>query len=45
LVVVTKYRRHVFTLAHLAALRALFWRICTDFEAELVEFDGRVKTL
>jgi putative transposase len=40
LVFVTKYRRNVFTAAHLGTLRELFGRICTDFEAELVEFDG-----
>ncbi len=40
LVFVTKYRRHVFNGEHLDALRELFGRICTDFEAELIEFDG-----
>jgi len=40
LVFVTKYRRHVFNAEHLAAMRELFSRICADFEAELVEFDG-----
>jgi putative transposase len=40
LVFVTKYRRHVFNAEHLTAMRELFRRICADFEAELVEFDG-----
>lgn len=40
LVFVTKYRRRVFTKAILDDLRNVFTRICSDFEAELVEFDG-----
>lgn len=40
LVFVTKYRRHVFTREILDDLRLIFTRVCTDFEAELVEFDG-----
>lgn len=40
LVFVTKYRRGVFTNEILADLRDIFSGICTDFEAELVEFDG-----
>lgn len=40
LVFVTKYRRHVFTRAILDDLRQILDRVCTDFEAELVEFDG-----
>jgi putative transposase len=40
LVFVTKYRRHVFNAEHLAAMHELFGRVCADFEAELVEFDG-----
>ncbi len=40
LVFVTKYRRRVFTKAILDDLRDVFTRICSDFEAELVEFDG-----
>ncbi|GHU38903.1 IS200/IS605 family transposase [Betaproteobacteria bacterium] len=40
LVFVTKYRREVFTKAILDDLRAIFARVCTDFEAVLVEFDG-----
>lgn len=40
LVFVTKYRRNVFTKEILADLRPIFAAVCTDFEAELVEFDG-----
>jgi len=40
LVFVTKYRRHVFAEQHITALRAIFARVCDDFETELVEFDG-----
>jgi putative transposase len=40
LVFVTKYRRGVFTKEVLADLRTVFASVCTDFEAELVEFDG-----
>jgi putative transposase len=40
LVFVTKYRREVFTKAILDDLQAIFARVCEDFEAELVEFDG-----
>ena len=40
LVFVTKYRRHVFTEASLANLRAIFTSVCEDFEAELIEMDG-----
>ena len=40
LVFVAKYRRDVFTKAMLDTMRAVFERICLDFEAELVEFDG-----
>ena len=40
LVFVTKYRRNVFTKEILDDLRPLFAGVCTDFEAELVEFDG-----
>jgi putative transposase len=40
LVFVTKYRREVFTKAILDDLKETFDRICQDFEAELVEFDG-----
>ncbi|HQU17113.1 MAG: IS200/IS605 family transposase [Chromatiales bacterium 21-64-14] len=40
LVFVTKYRRHVFTKAILADMQSIFAKVCTDFEAELIEFDG-----
>ena len=40
LVFLTKYRREVFTKAILEDMRAIFVSVCTDFEAELVEFDG-----
>lgn len=40
LVFVTKYRRHVFTKAILADMQSIFTKVCADFEAELVEFDG-----
>lgn len=41
LVFVTKYRRGVFTKAILDDLRGIFAKVCRDFEAELVEFDGK----
>jgi putative transposase len=40
LVFVTKYRREVFTKEILGDLHSIFSSVCTDFEAELVEFDG-----
>jgi len=40
LVFVTKYRRGVFTKEILDDLQGIFAKVCTDFEAELVEFDG-----
>jgi putative transposase len=40
LVFVTKYRRGVFTKEILDDFRGIFAKVCTDFEAELVEFDG-----
>lgn len=40
LVFVTKYRRGVFTKEILDELRPIFSSVCTDFESELVEFDG-----
>ena len=40
LVFVTKYRRNVFTREILGDLRPIFAKVCADFEAELVEFDG-----
>jgi putative transposase len=38
LVFVTEYRRGVFTREVLDDLNAAFANLCTDFEAELVEF-------
>lgn len=40
LVFVTKYRRAVFTKKILNELRPIFSKVCSDFEATLVEFDG-----
>lgn len=40
LVFVAKYRRDVFTKTMLGTMREVFERVCLDFEAVLVEFDG-----
>ena len=40
LVFVTKYRRKVFNKIILDALEQIFQNVCSDFEAELVEFNG-----
>ena len=40
LMFVAKYRRKVFTKAILSDLEKMFSKVCGDFEAELVEFDG-----
>ena len=40
LVFVTKYRRAVFDADAIETLRAIFAKVCTDFQAELVEMDG-----
>ncbi|MDO5680511.1 MAG: IS200/IS605 family transposase [Pelistega sp.] len=40
LVFVEKYRRKVFTKEVLEDMRGIFESICSDFEAQLVEFDG-----
>jgi putative transposase len=40
LVFVTKYRRHVFSKQILLRMHEVFNEVCTDFEAEIVEFDG-----
>ncbi len=40
LVFVTKYRRDVFNAAHLDALRAIFERVCADFGATVLDFNG-----
>lgn len=40
LVFVTKYRRRVFTKAALNDMKSIFSKVCSDFEAELEEFNG-----
>lgn len=40
LVFVAKYRRKVFTKEILDDMRQIFESVCTDFEVQLVEFDG-----
>jgi len=40
LVFVTKYRYRVFDGRAIESLRTMFIKICTDFEATLVEMDG-----
>jgi len=40
LVFVTKYRDRVFNGDAINRLRAIFSKVCADFEAELVELDG-----
>jgi putative transposase len=40
LVFVTKYRRKAFTKEVIDFMKPIFTKICKDFEAELVEFDG-----
>jgi len=40
LVFVTKYRRNVLDRDAIDELRGIFTRVCLDFGAELVEFDG-----
>lgn len=40
LVFVTKYRRKVFTKQILEDLRTIFIDVCSDFEADLIEFEG-----
>ncbi|MGW6916984.1 IS200/IS605 family transposase [Kitasatospora sp. NPDC054939] len=40
LVFVTKYRRGVFTDAMLTRCEEIMRKVCTDFEAELKEFNG-----
>jgi putative transposase len=40
LVFVTKYRRKVFNRQILDELRTIFISVCSDFEANLVEFEG-----
>ena len=40
LVFVTKYRRCIFDGEAIDALRHIFSKVCTDFEAHLVQMDG-----
>ncbi|MEW2086327.1 IS200/IS605 family transposase [Streptomyces sp. NPDC005283] len=40
LVFVTKYRHKVFTDQHLTRLEEIMRSVCTDFEVEMVEFNG-----
>ena len=40
LVFVTKYRYRVFNADAISRLRAIFTKVCIDFEAELAEMDG-----
>lgn len=40
LVFLTKYRKDVLTRPMLESLEGLFRKVCLDFEAELVEFNG-----
>jgi len=40
LVFVTKYRRGVFDAGAIERLQGVFTKICTDFEARLVEMNG-----
>ncbi|HXG36303.1 MAG TPA: IS200/IS605 family transposase [Dehalococcoidia bacterium] len=40
LVFVTKYRRNVFDGDATQRLRAIFAKVCADFEARLIEMDG-----
>lgn len=40
LVFVTKYRKKIFTKTMLDELKNIFSSVCTDFETELIEFDG-----
>jgi putative transposase len=42
LVFVTRYRRAVFTKEILEHLKAILKDVCSDFEANLVEFDGEM---
>jgi len=37
---VTKYRRDGFTKERLDDLRPIFASVCTDFDSELIEFEG-----
>ena len=41
LVFVTKYRHRVFSDTHLRRMKEIMRAVCTDFETELVEFNGQ----
>ncbi len=41
LVFVTKYRRKAFTKEVIDFMKPIFSKVCKDFEADLVEFDGK----
>ncbi|EGV2901856.1 IS200/IS605 family transposase [Salmonella enterica] len=41
LVFVTKYRRRIFDQDAIEKLRSYFTSVCTDFDVELVEMDGK----
>lgn len=40
LVFTPKYRKKIFTKAHLDLMKEVFERVCNEMDAELVEFDG-----
>jgi putative transposase len=40
LVFLTKYRGDVLQKNHLVTLRQIFFKICEDFDAQLIEFNG-----
>ncbi len=40
LVFVTKFRHKVFSDRHLSRMEEIMRAVCTDFEAELIEFNG-----
>jgi len=43
LVFVTKYRHKVFAGQHLTRMEEIMRAVCTDFECELVEFNGEAE--
>ena len=43
LVFVTKYRRKVFDPGAIQRLKVMFEKVCTDFEAQLVEINGKAE--
>lgn len=42
MVFVTKYRQKIFTKEYLQLMQDVFTRVCTDFNAQLIEFDGEI---